>query len=88
MAKNFLLGLLGRRETETGRILENQYPHSTSDGLGLYELIEILGTDATRDALDDHHRLLAGALLLGLNLGYKKNAQGLDLGLAFREKDL
>ena len=68
--------------------MERQYPNSGSDGLGLYELIEILGTDATRDDLDDHHRLLAGALLLGLNLGHKKSAQGLDLSLAFRERDL
>ena len=79
---------MGRHETDTGRIVTREYPHSTEHGLGLPNLIEMMQADATSNDLDDQNRLLAGALLLGLNLGQKRNAQGLDLTLAFRERDL
>ena len=77
-----------RHRTETGRIVERACPRSLDHGLGVYNLIEIMATNATYDDLDDHTRLLAGALLLGLNLGHTKSNHGLDLTLAFRERDL
>ena len=76
------------RETSTGRILTGNYPHGDGLGLGVYELLELLGANVSITDLDDHNRLLAGGILLGLNLGRHKNAYGLDLNRAFKERDL
>ena len=80
--------MLDTRETSTGRIRSGNYPHGDGLGLGLYELIELFGANVSITDLDDHTRLLAGAVLLGMNLGRQKNACGLDLNRAFRERDL
>lgn len=79
---------MGRFETSTGRIQTGQYPKPDVHGLGIYEILEMIGSGATVTDLDDHARLLAGGLLLGLNLGRNKNARGLDLNRSFRERDL
>ena len=75
-----------------GRISSGNYPNRSPNrshhGLGLQNLIEIMETNATINDLDDQLRLLAGGLLLGLNLGRDNHAHGLDLGLSFRETDL
>ena len=82
------LDLLGRRENSTGLIQAGQYPHPDDHGLGIFEILELIGSGATVNDLDDHARLLAGGILLGLNLGRNKNARGLDLTRSFRERDL
>ena len=51
-------------------------------------MIELFGMGVTLDDLDDHTRLKAGGILLGLNLGRHRNARELDLQRVFREKDL
>ena len=80
--------MLGRRENSTGRIVTDTYPHGDGHGLGVYDLLELLGANVCITDLDDHARLLAGGILLGLNLGRNKNGQGMDLNRAFRERDL
>ena len=64
------------------------YPNGDGLGLGLYELVELFGANISLTDLDDHTRVLAGAVLLGLNLGRKRSTCGLDLNRAFRERDL
>ena len=68
--------------------MTGNYPHGDGLGLGVFELIELLGANVTITDLDDHARLLAGGILLGLNLGRHRNACGMDLNRAFRERDL
>ena len=68
--------------------MTGQYPKEGDHNLGLYELIELFGAKASLTDLDDHTRVKAGALLLGLNLGRYRTARGLDLSLSFRERDL
>ena len=76
------------RETSTGRTVYTAYPHGDGLGLGIYDLIELLEANVKITDLDDHNRLLAGALLLGMNLGRGRSARGMDLTRAFRERDL
>ena len=56
--------------------------------MGVYDLIELLDANVSITDLDDHSRLLAGGILLGINLGRHRTALGLDLNRAFRERDL
>ena len=80
--------MLNTRETSTGRVVNGNYPHGDGHGLGMYDLIELLGAGVKITDLDDHTRLLAGGVLLGLNLGRNKCARGMDLSRSFRERDL
>ena len=83
-----ILELLGRYEDSCGRVTNGRYPHVDYHGLGIYELLEMIGAKARVNDLDDHHRLLAGGLLLGINLVRERSAKGLDLTRTFRERDL
>ena len=67
--------------------MTNGYPHPRIHGLGLPTLLELLGNQTSVDDLDDHHRLAAGYLLLGMNLCMNKNAGRLDLTRSFTEND-
>ena len=68
--------------------MTGEYPRDSSHSLGLYDLLELLGTNATVNDLDDHTRVKAGAILLGINLARHQSARGLNLNLSFRERDL
>ena len=78
---------MGRRRDSNGRVTTNGYPHPRIHGLGLPSLLELLGNRTSVDDLDDHQRLSAGYLLLGLNLAMNKNAGRLDLTRSFTELD-
>ena len=79
---------MGRKRTSSGRISSGHYPDKGQHGLGLYEIVELFGADVCIDDLDDQTRLIAGGVLLGMNLIRHRNARGLDLYSAFRERDL
>ena len=80
--------MLGRRENSAGQMLNNEYPHPDYHGLGFYDVLELLGAKAAVTDLDDHHRLVAGGVLVGLNLAYHRKTPALPLERVFRERDL
>ena len=81
-----ILGVFERHDKRNAAKLHRR--HKELHYVGITNLLEILDSGADLEDYDDHTRLLAGGLLLGLNLQRTGGSGILNAKMPFQERDL
>ena len=77
-----------RRRVENGEIRNDGFPSVGNFGINLPEIVESMEAHVCFDDVDDLSRIAAMGIYLGLSLGLKQHADGIDLQSPYLEHDL